>query len=214
MYDTFIFDLDGTLVTLEMDFKALRKELEEILCSHGFPEDKIAWDISIVDSLDLFREEMAILKLDGDSAVNDVIARVYEYEVERAEHTVAIPGARETLSHLRDKGYKIAVATRNNKDAALVSLENAGLLPYVDTLLSREDAERLKPHPDQFERALKRLGTTPEKAIVVGDYTYEITAGKTLGCLTIGVLSGGGNEDDLKEADIIVESVAELQHFF
>jgi phosphoglycolate phosphatase-like HAD superfamily hydrolase len=35
-----------------------------------------------------------------------------------------------------------------------------------------------------------------------------------LGCLTIAVLSGGGREADLKEADIIVDSIAELRYFF
>lgn len=210
MYKAAIFDLDGTLVTMEMDFAALRKDLEKIYAAHKYPLDRIVWTRATIDSIKRFRKEMNESGYDGDAALADVKEAIYDYELRQAPFATSIPGAQELLRHLRDKGVHIAVVTRNNRDAASCSISNTGLRPFIDMLVAREDVKVMKPDPEQFELVLDRFGITPAETVVIGDFTFEIEAGRALGCHTIGVLTGTGNENDLSEADIVVSSVAEL----
>ncbi len=150
---------------------------------------------------------------DGDGALSDIKSAIYEYELQQAPLATPIPGAMGLLEYLKGKGYSIAVVTRNNRDAATCSMNNTGLRKYVDLLVAREDVKTMKPDPEQFEMVLTRFGVTPDETVVIGDYRFEIDAGKTLGCDTIGVLTGTGSRDDLSDADIIVPSVADLYDF-
>ncbi len=213
-YDTFIFDLDGTLVTLEIDFSALKKELGELLASYGFPKEKILWKKSTIESLELFKKEMETLSLDSKTAMDKVRSRIYKYEVEMASRTMPIDGATNILEYLKKKGYKIAIVTRNNRRAAKISIKNACISQYIDVVVAREDVTNMKPDPEQFETALQALGSLPKNSVVVGDFIFEITAGKKLGCFTIGVLTGNGDKELLKGADNIISSVAELRMLF
>jgi len=210
MYKAAIFDLDGTLVTMEMDFASLRTQLEEIYVSYGFPRERIRWMRATIDSIKQIREEMNESGYDGEGALVAVKSAIYEYELRQAPFARLIPGARELLRHLKDKGYHIAVVTRNNKEAALCSMGNTGLDSYVDLLVAREDVKVMKPNPEQFELVLERFCVAPEETVVIGDYVFEIEAGRVLGCYTIGVLTGTGTREDLADADIVVDSVAEL----
>ena len=210
MYKAAIFDLDGTLVTMEMDFASLRKQLEKIYYSYGYPPEKIQWTRATIDSIKRFRAEMNESGFDGDGALGTVKSAIYEYELQQAPLATPIPGAKALLEYLKEKGYKIAVVTRNNRDAATCSMNNTGLRQYVDLLVAREDVKTMKPDPEQFELVLSRFGVTADETVVIGDYRFEIDAGKALGCHTIGVLTGTGSREDLADADIIVPSVADL----
>ena len=212
-YRAILFDLDGTLVTMEMDFKGLRIELEAIYRSYGMRQEDITWGRATIDSIKEFRRRMDDQGLPGREALEAVKQRIHSYELEQAPKAQAIPGAVGLLSWLRDEGYRIAVATRNNRDAAWCSMENTGILPFVDLLVARDDVQRMKPHPEQFERVFEALGIAPAETLVVGDYTFEIEAGRALGCHTVGVLTGTGTREDLADADIVIPSVADLRSY-
>jgi phosphoglycolate phosphatase-like HAD superfamily hydrolase len=69
---------------------------------------------------------------------------------------------------------------------------------------SADDVERSKPHPDIFAAALRSLGNPPvADAIVVGDTPYDTEAASKLNLHTIGVLSGGWTEEELRHAGCI-----------
>jgi phosphoglycolate phosphatase-like HAD superfamily hydrolase len=83
----------------------------------------------------------------------------------------------------------------------------------IDANTSADDAERSKPFPDIFQAALARThGVRPQDAMVVGDTPYDIIAAKRAGIASIGMLSGGFPEEELRDAGCIAiyESPAEL----
>ncbi|MBN1785480.1 MAG: HAD family hydrolase [Candidatus Methanofastidiosa archaeon] len=214
MYDTFIIDLDGTLVTHEMDFLAHRTVLEQILIGYGLPRDKLNWDKSFISSFDKFKKELDCIGLDGEGVIEELIESIRRYETERAHFTREMEGAGKALAYLRSKGYKIAIVTRNNKEAADISIDNAGLRKYADTIITRDDVSAMAPKSAQFDLALKLLGSLPERTVVVGDYSHEIDAGNAMGCMTIGVLSGSGSRDSLKGASIVIDSIKDIIYYF
>jgi phosphoglycolate phosphatase-like HAD superfamily hydrolase len=66
-----------------------------------------------------------------------------------------------------------------------------------------EDAEATKPEPDIFAAALERSGLTAERAIVVGDSVWDVEAARRIGLQTVGVLSGGFGEAELRDAGAV-----------
>ena len=71
----------------------------------------------------------------------------------------------------------------------------------IDAETSSDDAEKSKPHPDIFQAALARLADkSPARTIVVGDTPYDAEAAAKAGLRTIGLLSGGWSEEELRRA--------------
>jgi HAD superfamily hydrolase (TIGR01509 family) len=113
----------------------------------------------------------------------------------------AFPGVRDLFQRLKAAGQTIVLAS-SAKEAELETYKQiAGIEDLVDTQTSSDDAEKSKPHPDIFEAALAGLsGIDRRDVIVVGDTPYDAKAAATAGIRTIGLLSGGFTEQDLREA--------------
>jgi phosphoglycolate phosphatase len=77
-------------------------------------------------------------------------------------------------------------------------------------VITREDAQRMKPHPMPVRLAAERLGVKAEQCIMVGDTSVDIRAGKAAGSLAVGVRCGFGHDGDFREADLVLDNPAEL----
>jgi len=86
------------------------------------------------------------------------------------------------------------------------------LAHYFTVVMTREDGFPLKPAPDGILECLRRMNVHPTHAIIIGDTPLDIRAGKAAGTLTIGVLSGIGNQLQLEaEAPTaIIKDVSQL----
>ncbi len=109
----------------------------------------------------------------------------------------------ELLRRVRDAGLKVAAASSAKKDELEVYLELAGVTGLVDVSTSSEDAERSKPSPDIFQVALKKLRLDGGDAVAIGDTPYDAQAAGKAGIATIGMLSGGFTEDDLRKGGCV-----------
>jgi phosphoglycolate phosphatase len=83
-------------------------------------------------------------------------------------------------------------------------------MPY-DALLAREDVTHVKPHESHLRSALQTIGVAPERAVMVGDHAIDMEAGRRLAVRTIGVLTGGSTEAELRQAgaDLVLPSLVE-----
>ncbi len=122
-----------------------------------------------------------------------------------------IPGVRECLTELKTK-YPLALITARRKRPALEFLEQYNLHAYFNCIAGALAAPRTKPFPDPILWAARRLGVAPQDCLMIGDTTVDIRAGKAAGAQTVGVLSGFGEEEELRNhgADLILPSVADL----
>jgi phosphoglycolate phosphatase-like HAD superfamily hydrolase len=93
-----------------------------------------------------------------------------------------------------------------------ISSERTGI--YGDVLVTRDDVEKTKPHPEHLHSALKLLGVPAEQAIMVGDHFMDVMAGKAAGTRTVGFLREGRPADlfDKVQPDFIIRSLDELIH--
>lgn len=167
-----IFDLDDTLVKNRESFASMRAKYERRLKEEGYPlPGEREGLLEAVEELCQRRGQWRPMEL------------LEEVEMERAETSSPGEGAEEILRWLKERGIKVGVVTRNSRRAALKAL--GPLLRFVDVLLTRDDTEVVKPHPGQILRALELLGVRDEECVVVGDYVYDVEAGRASGCRTV-----------------------------
>ncbi len=114
------------------------------------------------------------------------------------------PAVRELFQWLLRDGLQIALASSAKQDELQTYKRIAEIEDLARTETSSEDAEKSKPHPDIFQAALQQLpGVSPDQMIVVGDTPYDAEAAAKAGLRTIGLLSGGFAEQDLRQAGCI-----------
>ena len=184
---TWIFDLDGTLTVARHDFAALRRQL-------GLSDDD--------DILSVFDKATP-------SRADALKRMISDWEWAQVPGTQAANGARQLLDKLSQQGCNLAILTRNLRDIAFATLDEIGCRDYFqdDHVLGREEAEA-KPSPKGIYRCLD-LMETRLPAIMVGDYIYDVQAGRAAGCRTI-LTSSTFEPEWLTYVDLHVHELAEL----
>ncbi len=198
-----VFDLDGTLVNLNIDFKALRAEIVEHLVKQGLPysifslSDSVS---SILDKIEVYmrnngRNKDEILKLK-----NEVLSIVINYEMEAARKTSLIPGVLETLKTLKDMGLKTAIFTANGEKAANYILKKFRIKEFFDVVVAREAVSSVKPNPMHLKAVLEALNVKPKETLVVGDSEWDMKCARENGVTAVGVVTGFSSPEQLKRA--------------
>jgi HAD superfamily hydrolase (TIGR01549 family) len=108
--------------------------------------------------------------------------------------------------------FDMAVVTVRSARGTQSFLESTGLDRFFTHVAAGQTAPRSKPFPDQIYWIAKQFGVEPQECVMIGDTTIDIRAGKAAAAQTVGVLSGFGDEAELRSrgADIILPSVAYL----
>ncbi|HPL62685.1 MAG TPA: HAD family hydrolase [Syntrophales bacterium] len=205
-----LFDFDGTLVKLNVDFPAMREAVLDLIVSYNVQSDGIG-NLFALEMIEAGRELISRL---GRNRESEYLAMAYgivrRFEMEGAKEGVLIEGVKEMLAETKRRGIKAGVVTRNCRDA--VGAIFPDIVEYCGAVITREDTERVKPHPDHLRTALRALKTSAPGAIMVGDHPMDIRAGRSIGAFTVGVLTGYSEKEDLVRAgaDLVISSAAAL----
>lgn len=207
-----LFDFDGTLAHLTIDFGRMRQIVRAELAAILGPDHPA-----------LARRDLPVMELiytaceKQPSSVRDEVARrseaaVSAYEVEAASRCKLFEFTRPLLMALRRQQKDLAIVTRNCRAAIETVFPDHA--EFCRALICRGDVppEALKPHPGQLHAALNALECPPAQALMLGDHPMDIISGKAAGCLTAGVLSGNADREKLEQAgpDWLAEDAAEL----
>lgn len=162
-----VFDLDGTLTLAQHDFPAIRREL-------GVPAD--------ADILTY----MATLPAADYTAMK---AQLDAIELRLAAEVEPAPGAVELVRQLREQGRRLGILTRNLQVVARSTLSCLGILDCfaAEDVLGREDAAP-KPSPDGIHQLLDRWQLSPDETVMVGDFRFDLEAGRAAGSRTCLIL--------------------------
>lgn len=193
-----LFDLDGTLVdSVYQHVTAWQEALTEV----GIPLSvwRIHRRIGMSGGLflDALQRETGVAFDDATmTKLSDAHAEAY---LRRADSVVPLPGARELLHHLHDRGVPFAIATSGARRTAHTAIDMFGL-PDDVPVVTRDLVERAKPDPHLFLAAARLLGVAPESSFVVGDSVWDLLAAQRAGALGIGLLSGGYGREELERS--------------
>jgi len=160
-----LFDFDGTL-TLPgaLDFPAIKRELN---CPP---------DIPILEWLETVPAE----------AKPPLMKILESAEEKAAEGSLPNVGAEECLLTLRDKGVLLGIITRNSLPSVRRAMESFERVRLEDfsAVITREDSLP-KPRPDGVHKACERMGVVASELMVVGDFRFDVLAGKAAGACTV-----------------------------
>lgn len=162
-----IFDLDGTLTVAQHDFPAIRREL-------GVPADEDI--LSYLDGLPVNERERLHAQLNA-------------IELRLAAEVTPAPGAAHLVRSLHLQGVRLGIVTRNLRSVALASLEHIGVLDCFapEHIIGRDEAVP-KPAPDGIHLLLDDWQMPAADAVMVGDFHFDLSAGRNAGCQTCLIL--------------------------
>ncbi|MBW2489551.1 MAG: HAD-IA family hydrolase, partial [Deltaproteobacteria bacterium] len=189
-----LFDFDGTLTKPgALNFPLLKETI-------GCPAD-----VPVLE----FIENLPTL-----ARRNDALKRLERFEKEAAAKSEPNIGAQRLIHFLRSKEIGIGIITRNtlwSVERALRNFEDIDM-SYFDVIVSRETPIRLKPSGDGILLAAKTLNIDIKQILMVGDFIFDIQAGRTAGCMTA-FLDYGTILDATKiKSDFIVSSLEEIEN--
>ncbi|MGB1237074.1 MAG: HAD family hydrolase [Pseudomonadales bacterium] len=159
-----VFDMDGTLTVAVHDFAYMRRMLD------------MPADADILASIAALAEPQKTAM----TARLDALEAHYATLAKGAEGVVAL------IEHLAYRGVKLGIFTRNSKDVALLSLAAIGVVHHFDEadIIGRDEAPH-KPDPSGLSDLLKRWQVAPEEAVMVGDFKFDLEAGRAANTKTV-----------------------------
>ena len=203
-----MFDFDGTLAKLNIDFTAMRSDVLELISRRRIPAEGIR-KYHILEMIDAAGALLAAERPDeAISFRREAHALITAREITAAERGELFDTTKTLLVQLRDRFIRTGIVTRNCRAALLQLFPDID--HYCQTVLTREDSFRVKPHPDHLKAALDRLEAAPVDAAMVGDHPLDIRLAREAGVAAIGVLTGNSTREDLLHAgaDMIIPNAA------
>ncbi|MGE5851263.1 MAG: HAD family hydrolase [Candidatus Methylomirabilota bacterium] len=179
-----LFDMDGVVVEQRLDFLAIKQEI--FGTTHGF-----------------ILERMAELSLPERTRAEAILER---HETTAAAAATPMDGIISFLAWMESRGLRRGLVTRNSRKSVEAVLARLGL--RFDAVVTREDAPP-KPAPDPVWLACRRMGLPPSATLFVGDFEFDMLAGRRAGVRT--VLLRSHEQRSSEHADYTVDSLAEVR---
>ncbi|MCX8150477.1 MAG: HAD family phosphatase [Candidatus Bathyarchaeota archaeon] len=214
MFEAVIFDWDGTLAdTRKAILVSFHKALHEVHCdvTDEFIERRIG-----IGAAETFREILRSQKVSFDEQlIKKLVDTKIQAEIDLSNEIQLFPGAFELLQMLQSK-VKLGLASMNNKRVIEHLLMSTKTAAFFNTVVTTEEVAVSKPNPAIFLKCALKLGTKPEKCVVVEDSIFGVEAARAakMGC--IAVLTGVYSRNELKAAEpnLIVNSLIEKDKIF
>lgn len=207
--DAIILDFDGTLAdTQPIIIASIQHALREL----HLPSRSDAECRTII-GLPLAQCFVTLCGVDADTAERcaEVYRRVFD-ELNTDGTVRLFPHVLETIKALHDRGLQLAICSSRGRPTLEGFVKTFRLEDYVSMVVSANDVEHHKPHPEPVQKILAALGIKPDEAVVVGDASYDILMGRNAGCRTVGVTYGNQSAADLRAAgaDVLIDDFAQL----
>ena len=168
-----IFDLDGVLVEAKnIHYDALNDALGK--------EYAISWNehLSTYDGLktnqklDMLSEQKGL----PTELHKDIWNHKQKLTLQKLKQLEPSDILIELMDSLVERGYKIAVCSNSIRKTVLTVLSKLGIMEFMDYIISNEDVENSKPHPEMYWNAISKMKCLPEETLIVEDSPYGLLA--------------------------------------
>jgi phosphoglycolate phosphatase len=200
-----IFDLDGVLVDSRV---AISGAMNRALAANGFAQRSAAELYRFIGPpLALGFAELTGQSPDSDAVVACVASYRERYAVSSLTETVVFDGIPEALEELAPE-HRLALATSKAQALAEPLLVALGLRERFEVVVGTDGSPRIEEKATTIARTLAALQA--ERAVMVGDRSFDVVGARANGIRAIGVAWGIGTADELADADAIVDEPAAL----
>ena len=208
-FETYVFDLDGTLLETLKDLAA---STNYALRTHNMPEHSIEDIRMFVGNGVKKLMERAIPNGIENSQFEDVYATFRQHYLEHnLDTTKPYEGIPELLAELKARGKKLAIVS-NKFYAATQELARHFFPDTIEVAIGERENIKKKPAPDTVIEALRQLGASKETAVYIGDSDVDIMTAKNCDMPCVSVLWGFRDKEFLMEhgATFFVEKPCQL----
>ena len=195
-YDTYIFDLDGTLLCTLEDLAA---STNHALRKNGMPEHSIDEIRMFVGNGVKKLMQRAIPNGENNPKFEQTYALFRQHYLEHnLDTTHPYEGIPELLAELKRRGKHLAIVS-NKFYTATQELARHFFPDTIEVAIGERETIKKKPAPDTVIEALKQLGVTAERAVYIGDSDVDIMTAKNCNLPCISVLWGFRDKNFLIE---------------
>ena len=208
-----MIDLDGTLLDTVPDLAAAA---DRMLAALGLPARTQAEVRSFIGKgiPNLVRRclQASACAARAEALQADALALYHDFYFEESgRRTTVYPGVLEGLEQFLAMGLRLACVTNKAARFTLPLLEQKGLAPYFELVVSGDTLSRKKPDPMQLTYICAAFALAPEKVLLIGDSANDALAARAAGCPVLCVSYGYNEGGDVRnlDCDAIVESLSE-----
>jgi HAD superfamily hydrolase (TIGR01549 family) len=154
----------------------------------------------------------ALTDAEFERETGDAVRRAEgERYAELIDEVQPFAGARELIVELRRRGHLVVLASSAKQDELDHYLDLLDAHDLADAWTSSADVEATKPDPDVVVAAMRKAEAL--SAVMVGDTPWDVEAAQRAEVKTIGVLTGGFSDQELRDAGAVAvfESLPELR---
>ena len=210
-----VFDLDGTIVSHNIEYKALRADVRGFLIKQGVPASVLSLNESVFQMLDkteIFLKNSGRQRKVFEEMRNEVLKIIDEYEWKAARTAGLCPGVEAVLKTLKDMGIKVGLCTVSGERTVSFLLKKFKIDAFFDAVVPREHAGRVKPHGEHLKTVLEMLKAAPEETLIVGDSTADMLCAREVKAIAVGLPTGMFTKDELISAgaNYIITSIADV----
>ena len=203
-----IFDMDGVIIDsgpihFEVDMQTMRE------FGVNISKDELN---KYVGTTNEYMLNDLINKYKIQKSIKEILEYKMELTIRRIKETKinAISGIPELLISLKHNNIKTAIGSSSPKELIITVIEKFQLGKYFDCIVSGDEVKEGKPKPDIYLEVSKRIGVNPEECIVIEDSRNGVLAAKNAGMKCFGFRNVNSGNQDLSKADIIVDSIRNI----
>ncbi len=208
-YKLVVFDLDGTLIDA---YAAIAVGINQMLQSLDYPQQKsevikrsVGWGVEKL--IHPFVKER-----DCSKAIEIYLK---SQETLLPKMAKLLPGAKEVLKELKEKGCQLAVASNRPFSFSEPLLKKLKIARYFSLVLCADQINSYKPNPKILHSIMKKLNIPPEETLYVGDMALDAETGKNASVRTIIVLTGSSTREEVIAVKPfkIIDQISEILSF-
>ncbi len=207
-----VFDCDGTLVDSQF---IITEAMNRALTTHSFPPMERE-QVRRVVGLSLVEAVATLIPQESEeshvSVAHDYKNAFQSLRGDPAHHEPLFPGADEIIRELGGGLNHLGLATGKSRRGVNVVLALHGWDGLFDTIQTADDGPG-KPHPYMLEQAILETGASPDRAVMIGDTTFDMEMARSAGVRAIGVDWGYHSSEELIDsgAEIVIKDFAQLK---
>jgi len=215
MFKAVIFDLDGTIIQLELPLERMREDAKNFYIGEGLPPELLepadGISSSTAKAKDYFLNN-GMPHNEWDVMQQEIDVLMSRHETSSAKDVSLLDGALESIQAIKSMGIRTAVLTNNSRHATDIILKQVPLEDYFEIIQTRHESPSPKPYPDGLLHIVERLGINVNEAVYVGDAMIDGVASTRAGMPFWGVATGETKSHDLKSvgAERVLSSLREI----
>jgi pyrophosphatase PpaX len=176
MYSTLLFDFDGTLVpSLELWLQAFQYAVSQY--GRDIPEQ------TIIDRF-YYRDYVDVCAEFGFPSGEELRDHVHDGLTIAFTSAELFEGVKDLLAKARSTGKRVGLVTSSPRMQVESVLSRVGIDKAFDTIVTGDDVVNFKPHPEPVLMALSNLDARADETLFVGDYVFDVLAGRAAGTTT------------------------------